>query len=1211
MPRKTASSYRTMLLASAAGVAAFAAAGGPRAAAAPITITVSTPQSGTSTLQTLTGGDNLTVTDTGALTITSAGTGSQATVAVTSPGGGGTIANAGTIVNDQFAGVRVFAGGGTLGAISNLSGGVIAATGTGSWAIYNGGTIGSITNAGGGTIAAGTIGVGILDKGSAGIILNSAGGVIEGGAQGIYVNGAANSIVNSGGTISGATGISNGGTIGAISNTAGGLILGGGYGFGIDNAVGAIGSISNAGGTIAVGDHGTGISNGGSIGSIGNSAGGVIQAGSYGIGINNSGTIGAITNTGGTILTGASGEAIYNKFGSVGSIANLAGAVIQAGNNGDAIKNLNGSIGSITNTGGAILTGDNDGAIDNHGTIGSITNTGGVIQGGANGTAVYNYYNGRIGSITNSGGTFQTGSNGNTIDNYGGTIGSITNTGGVIQAGTSGYGIFSSGTIGSITNTRGTIAAGSSGRGIDNYYGVIGSVTNAGGTIAGGSAGIRNIAGSIGTIVNSDGGLIQAGFLGAGSDNDAIENDHATIGSIDNTGGIILAGVSSTAIDNKGSIGTIVNTGGTILAGAGGVGIQDNGTLGIVINGTGGLIQGGPTNGSGIAIDASAAYAPLSIVNAGTIIGAIKQSAHGDTLTVTGGAIIGNVLGQPGSHGVVDFALGSGSFTTGGSIIGVDNVTLASGTLVMAPGGGTVSGAQVFDILSGGHAELGSTLGAALTSNAGILDVGTNKATVAGNFTQTAGGSLEIGVNGSTLGELTVTGTATVTPGPRSVVLHFEGPANNLPSNATILDAQGGLILTSGTTLTAVSDNPNPYFSSPLVTDPPGVLVLNFAAPTQSALLAYAGGLFPTSTSGYLTTAASAYAARIATLNESTFNSITNALTALAPAQRVAFEQQAAPRSVASAAAELADGLGANTALDRAMADRQMASRDPGGEPAGHGVVAWAQPFVSTAYQSSVQGFDGFSATTYGAALGADARIAPDIRLGVAFAAGDSMIDYTGGSAGNQDTMTSAEVGVYGSYTRPRFFVDAALSGGYDWYTSKQTMAFLGQQTGSAGGTQFTAQARVGTHLSLGDGAVLTPSVSLRELHMNFDGYTMSGGIGPSAHINANSLDLVQSRVGAQLVYPVTQVGGWTLQPQVHAYYVHDFETTGVTTAGGFGNGLGFSVTAPSRDANLADVGLAVAASRAGAFTVSASASFTGGRSTDIGTFLLHIAKRF
>ena len=985
------------------------------------------------------------------------------------------------------------------------------------------------------------------------------------------------------------------------------------------------------------------IGGGASLGSIINNVGGTIRAiGPTASAIWNDGTLNAIANAGLILATGTNAAAIRNNYQYIGSISNAAGAVIEAtGSGGVAIENTgtlppisnSGLIqatgtsgvavlnqgysykGSITNNVGGVIraTGASGKAIENDGSLGAIVNAGSILATAQNGEAIYANY-GWIGSIANVAGGLIAANGGNAIaiDNGYAWIGSITNAAGaVIEAnGAGGTAIENTGTVGAIANRGLVQATGTNGVAISNQgYNYIGSLTNSVGGIiqATGSTGIAiENAGTLNALANA--GLIQA----TGSDGIAIDNtvnSYTWAGTIDNAvSGVIQAtGTNGIAIENAETLQSLVNAG-TIRSLLGPAIVNDRSIVNGITNVAGGLIQGGPANGSGIAIDSSGAAFPLSVLNAGTIVGAIKQSSYGDTLTVAGGAIVGNVVGKAGTHGVADFALGAGSFTLGGNILGVDTVNVLSGLVAMAPRGGAVSGAQALNISPGAAAAIGGTVGAALTTNNGVLEATTGSATLQGNYVQGAGGGLKIDIGATGPAVLTITGTGTITPGPKSVLLHFTGPAN-LPATSTILVARGGLTLTSGTTLTAVSDSPSPYFSTPTVTDPVGTLTLTFAVPTHTALLSYAAGLFPAG-SAYLTSAAAAFASRINALSASSFTAITDAIAALPPDQRIAFAQQMAPRSVASAAAELANGLGANTALGHAISSHQAGLHTPDSLFAGHGTMVWAQPFGSTAYQSAQQDFGGFAANTYGAAFGADTLVSPDLRIGFAFAAANSNINYTGGASASGDTISTAQLGVYASYVHNNFFFDGALAGGYDWYTSKQNMAFLGQQHGSYSGAQFDAQGRVGYEMPFG-GATLTPSASLRELHMNFGSYTMSGGSGPSAHVNSISLDLVQSRVGARLAYTPAKVGAWLLRPEVHAYYLHNFNTSGVTTSGSFSNGLGFAVEAPSRDANLGNIGFDVTASRVGPLTLGASASYTTGRSTNIGTFLLHVATKF
>lgn len=1090
MARTCTSSYRSLLLASAAGFATFAALVGAAAQAA--NITVSTQQSSTTTLETLQNGDNLSVTSTGGLTITIAATGSQPAVTLGALGVGA-ILNSGTIDSDESGGLAINIGGTTsLGSITNDAGGTIQTTGSSGDAIFNVGTLGTITNA--------------------------AGAFIQNLGQDGYA------IYN------------NGGTIAAIANS--GIIQ-------------------------SSGQSGAAVENYGWTGSITNSVGGVIQAtGEYGNAIENSTTLVSLTNGGSILAAGTNAIAINNSYGWMGSIVNNVGGMIQAaGTNGIAVSNDYGWIGSLSNNGIIQATGNGGIAIENYGTLIGISNSGTIQATGANGIAVYSTGYEWTGTITN-------------------------NLGGVIQAtGTSGTAIENSTTLQGIVNSGLIQATGDGGKAIYN---------------------LANYYDWMGTITNNLGGAIQA----TGASGIAIQNDGTLVG-IANNGLIQATGTAGIAVENNGTLGVISNSG-TILSSLGTAILVGSG--GTITNGitnvAGGLIQGGPANGAGIAIDNSAATAPLSITTGGTIIGAIKQGSGGDTLTVTGGAIVGDVIGQPGSNGAVNFALGSGRFATDGNVTGVDTVTVSSGLLAMAPGAGTISGAQAFNIQSGATAQVGNNVGAVLTTNSGVLDVGSNTPTLTGNYVQTATGGLAVTVNGSTIGELKVTGSAVVTPGPQTVVLHFVGAGNyaNLPQTLTVLDAAGGLTFTQGAT--ATSDAANPYYQTPILSDPVYTMTLTFAPPTQAALQAYAASLLPSGNSSYLRSAGSAYGARIASLSETSFNDMIGVLSGVSAQQALALEQQAAPRSIASAAAELANGLGANTALSLAIATRQMTMHETTQDPPGRGIQLWALPLGSTDTQSEKDGFAGFSAGTYGIALGGDSVVTPALRAGAAIAFAESDINYAGGASGNSDKVQSVQFGIYGTYQRQGFFVDAALSGGFNQFNSTQNLVVLGQQTGAYSGGQITAEAGAGYDFHV-RGAVVTPGVGLRELHMGFGSYTMAGGSSPSAHIDADSLDLVQSRLGAQIAYPLAPRQGWLMTPTMHAYYLHNFNTAGVATVGTFSNGLSFDVTAPSEDANLVDVGAGVTVSRGGPLSLDLAYQYTGGASTSDNTFLLNVKAEF
>ena len=130
------------------------------------------------------------------------------------------------------------------------------------------------------------------------------------------------------------------------------------------------------------------------------------------------------------------------------------------------------------------------------------------------------------------------------------------------------------------------------------------------------------------------------------------------------------------------------------------------------------------TSSGGVAIDASAATGAVNIAQAaGMIAGAIKLSAHADVLTVSGGAIGGNVIGE-GSNDTVDFAPGSGNTITYAHVIsGVTTISLASGDLALG-GGGSIAGNVTFTSASAtlqldtGVSQLGGDIVGAVTGDA-------------------------------------------------------------------------------------------------------------------------------------------------------------------------------------------------------------------------------------------------------------------------------------------------------------------------------------------------------------------------------------------------------------------------------------------------------------------------------------------------------------
>ena len=333
-------------------------------------------------------GGNVTITDTGNLTVTGATTIASGRLGINAGGvlnsdvdlNGGALSvdgdlngklavNAGDVSVNGKLGSAVVAAGGSLA--TNGQTGDVAVAGGGIFVNNSGASAGAVTNSGdasnAGTVAS-------LDN-KAGNFTNNDGGTITGlttVAGGTVTN---NFVITAADVSAGATFVNNNGaTAGAVSNA--GTATNAGTVASLDNKAGNF--TNNDGGTIT----GLTTATGGTV--TNNSRAGAVEVSSGGVFVNNIGAVaGAVTNAGnasnaGTIasLRNDAGAFTNNDGGVVagqtvvagGTVVNNASmAQVKVEENGTFVNNNGASVDDVRNTG----TGSNDG------TIGRLTNAGG------------------------------------------------------------------------------------------------------------------------------------------------------------------------------------------------------------------------------------------------------------------------------------------------------------------------------------------------------------------------------------------------------------------------------------------------------------------------------------------------------------------------------------------------------------------------------------------------------------------------------------------------------------------------------------------------------------------------------------------------------------------------------------------------------------------------------------------------------------------
>jgi uncharacterized protein with beta-barrel porin domain len=393
------------------------------------------------------------------------------------------------------------------------------------------------------------------------------------------------------------------------------------------------------------------------------------------------------------------------------------------------------SIGLIDNQSTGSIIGQGFAAIVNAGTLGALTNEGFIGTGGEGQLAIVN--GGSIGSLTNSN---VIATNATAVQNLGGTIGTLTNSGVITSGGTAVSNVY-----GSIYSTIAT-------------EGVIGTLANSG-EIDGGDVGVFN-SGSIGSLTNTNAGTVVSATIQGGAVGISNQGEITSLSS----NGLIMGYING--IEQQGSIGTLVNAqGGWIHAGYSGIfnsgeidsltnngaitsdyfkGVANwfNGTIGTLVSS--GTIEGGYTG----------------VFNYG-VINALNNSGLITEYNVYNGFGILNTTGGEGGPATIGLLTNSGMIGAVGT--GINN----QGTIGTLTNSGAIVGEQLYGVANSSGATIGTLTNTGLIAggstginNNGVITTLTNSGVIAGGSTDGISNQGSIGVL-SNLNNGTVAGTIT------------------------------------------------------------------------------------------------------------------------------------------------------------------------------------------------------------------------------------------------------------------------------------------------------------------------------------------------------------------------------------------------------------------------------------------------------------------
>jgi outer membrane autotransporter protein len=815
----------------------------------------------------------------------------------------------------------------------------------------------------------------------------------------------------------------------------------------------------------------------------------------------------------------------------------------------------------------------------------------GVISGGGSvqqigvGTTVLTGNNTYTGGTTIIAGTIQLGN--------GGTIGSIT--GNVTDNGTLAFDRSGVLTFGGAIGGSGSIQQIGTGTTVltaDNSY--IGGTTISGGTLQLGNGGTT---GSI------TGNVMDDGILAFN------RSDVVTFGGVINgTGSVRQIGTGTTVLtgNNTYSGGTTVSAG-TLQLGNGGTtgsitgNVMDNGilafnrsdvvTFGGVISGTGSVQQIG--TGTTV-LTGNNTYSGGTTVSAGTL-----QLGNGGTTgsiarnVIDNGILAFNRSDLVAFNGVIS---GKGSVQqngTGTTVLVTDNTytgttTVNAGSLIVD---GSIASAQTLvnpGGFLGGHGTIGGNV-----VNSGTVGQFNSPGTltITGNYTQNAGGTLQIQIAGLGTGQhdlLAVKGHAALAG---TLQLSPLGEFNLHPGDQiTFLTAQNGVSgtfsnVSTGTIVQGeVTSLPNAvvlkavqgsFATTPGVATTPNTLAvakaLDSAAgdPREAALFAFLNSEPLANLPHDLTLIAPT---QISSMNATTVSG--GKVQASNVGQRMANIRagispgfSAAGFTINGSTPSLSGGLSGPTGAEGKAGPSVLA---PVPENRWGVFLTGLGEFTNVDSTSNAAGYD---VDTGGFTIGVDYRVTPNFAIGLFGGYAHTSVDLVGG--GNID-VNSGKIGLYATVFGNGFYLDSAVSAGPSGYDTRRT-ALQGTASGTTDGSDVNVLVAGGYDWKIGNLSI-GPTASFQFSYVGLDSFTETGSLAPLKFPDQNT-ESWRTAFGGKASYD-WKVGHIAVIPQVNAAWQHEYGSVAYSVVANFASGAGnsFTVSGPEigRDSFLIGAGVSV-----------------------------------
>ncbi len=185
----------------------------------------------------------------------------------------------------------------------------------------------------------------------------------------------------------------------------------------------------------------------------------------------------------------------------------------------------------------------------------------------------------------------------------------------------------------------------------------------------------------------------------------------------------------------------------------------------------------------------------------------------------------------------------------------------------------------------------------------------------------------------------------------------------------------------------------------------------------------------------------------------------------------------------------------------------------------------------------------GYQYSTFGAGFGLDYQISDTTLLGVTGGYWDGDVDFA--SSADSTVLTGAYLGFYGSYARPKWYLDAIVTyASLDYQTERVVDLFGERLEGDFGGDMFSGYLEAGLNWWRRADCLVQPLASLQVSYLDIDGYTESAGTA-SLRYEGEQYQSYRGGLGLKAVRQLFgHADGAKAEIELRGRWVHEFGDT-------------------------------------------------------------------